>query len=100
MSFLFFVQGSLLPLHTQFFLFVFSHFRKVYILFFLENNLNKRGVIIMGDAKTTATSKKSGGVKATASAAARNKTGNSPGGTMGSEGTQLGFKGTGLKRKN
>ena len=54
----------------------------------------------MGDAKTTATSKKSGGVKATASAAARNKTGNSPGGTMGSEGTQLGFKGTGLKRKN
>ena len=36
----------------------------------------------------------------TASAAARNKTGNSPGGTMGSEGTQLGFKGTGLKRKN
>ena len=54
----------------------------------------------MGDAKTTATKKKSSGVKATASVGARNKTGNSPGGTMGSEGIQLGFKGTGLKRKN
>ncbi len=54
----------------------------------------------MGDAKTRATLKKSGGVKATASAGARNKTGNAPGGVKGTEGIQLGFKGTGLRRRN
>lgn len=54
----------------------------------------------MGDAKTTAVIKKSGGVKATASSAARTKTGNAPGGVKGTEGSQLGFKGTGLKKRN
>lgn len=53
----------------------------------------------MGDAKTTATKKKSGGVKAIASATARTETGNAPGGVRGTEGTQIGVKGSGLKRR-
>ncbi|MEK6867614.1 MAG: hypothetical protein AABX98_02210 [Nanoarchaeota archaeon] len=47
-----------------------------------------------------ATKKASGGSKAAASVAARLKTGNAPGGTLGTEGTQLGVKGSGhIKRK-
>ncbi len=52
------------------------------------------------DAKTVATKKASGGVKATASAAARAKHGDKTGGDQMSHEQQLGVKGSGLKRRS